>query len=69
MRDLTELKEERFITYDPSCQIRSYINDIFHEVGIWPEISFEAKHDSIVLGAVVACFRFGGEEQEKGGEA
>ncbi len=52
--DLTELKEERFITYDPSCQIRSYINDIFHEVGIWPEISFEAKHDSIVLGAVAA---------------
>lgn len=52
--DLTELKSERFITYEPNCQIRSYINDIFREVGIHPEISFEAAHDSIVLGAVSA---------------
>lgn len=52
--DLTELKNERFITYDSNCQIRSYINHIFQQVGIEPEISFEAAHDSILLGAVSA---------------
>lgn len=53
--DLTQLgEEETFITYDPECQIRTHIDNIFRSVGINPRISFEGAHDSIILGAVSA---------------
>lgn len=53
--DLTQLgPDETFITYDPECQIRTHINNIFASVGITPRISFEGAHDSIILGAVSA---------------
>ena len=52
--NLTTLKGETFITYHPQCQIRSYVDQVFQSVGITPKISFEAFHDSIILGAVAA---------------
>jgi len=52
--DLTTLNNETFITYHTSCQIRRYIDQIFDQVGLHPEISFEAMHDPIILGAVTA---------------
>ena len=52
--DLTTIKDETFITYYPQCQIRNHINSIFEQVGITPNISFEALHDPIILGAVTA---------------
>lgn len=52
--NLKSLEGETFITYHPQCQIRGYIDQVFHSVGLRPRISFEAFHDSIILGAVAA---------------
>lgn len=52
--DLRDLSGETFITYHPQCQIRDYMDQVFQSVGLQPRVSFEAFHDSIILGAVAA---------------
>lgn len=54
--DLTKIIDEKFITYNYQCQIRTYIDDIFEALHIQPNIVSEAFHDNIIFGSVAAGF-------------
>lgn len=54
--DLTKIFDEKFITYNYQCQIRTYIDDIFDALNIQPNIVSEAFHDNIIFGSVAAGF-------------
>lgn len=54
--DLAVLNEEKFIIYDKSCDIRSYINKALDVVGASPEISLEAIHDNMIYSSVAANY-------------
>lgn len=54
--DLTKIVDEKFITYNYQCQIRTYIDDIFDALNIQPNIVSEAFHDNIIFGSVAAGF-------------
>lgn len=54
--DLTKIVDEKFITYNYQCQIRTYIDDIFDALDIQPNIVSEAFHDNIIFGSVAAGF-------------
>ena len=54
--DLAELRDERLITYDNRSQVRQYIDNVFENIGIRPEIVLAASHDSIILSSVAADF-------------
>lgn len=54
--DLTKITDEKFITYNYQCQIRTYIDEIFESLKIQPNIVSEAFHDNIIFGSVAAGF-------------
>ncbi|SCZ79312.1 LysR family transcriptional regulator [Acidaminobacter hydrogenoformans] len=54
--DLTDITDEKFITYNYQCQIRTYIDAIFDSLNIQPNIVSEAFHDNIIFGSVAAGF-------------
>ena len=49
---LAEIKNEKIICYDHQCQIRYYLDEIFKEAGIAPNIILETTHDSVIIGSV-----------------
>lgn len=54
--DLAALGQERLITYDRQCDIRTYIDQVFHTVGLSPSIALEATHDTIIYSSVAANY-------------
>ena len=53
---LSQLRNENFITYESSCQIRSYIDQILADAGVTPNVIFETTNDNIILSSVAANF-------------
>lgn len=53
---LSQLRNEKIITYESSCQIRGYIDRIMHSAGFAPKVIFETTSDNIIVSSVSANF-------------
>ncbi len=54
--DLADLGQEKFITYDGTCDLRFFIEDLFKRVGITPNIVLESTHDTVIYSSVAANY-------------
>ncbi len=54
--DLYALRNEKIITYEPSCQIRDYIDKILLNAGVVPNVIFQTTDDNIIISSVAANF-------------
>lgn len=52
--DLRELDGENFISFDSNGQIHGYLEQIFTELGIQPNIVAETPNDQVIYGLVAA---------------
>ncbi len=53
---LSQLRNEKIITYESSCQIRGYIDRILRNAGFAPRVIFETTNDNIIVSSVSANF-------------
>lgn len=53
---LSQIDGEKLITYEYSCQIRSYIDLILSRSNSQPKVIFETTNDHIILSSVAANF-------------
>jgi len=54
--DFEELESQPFVTYTMQCGIRHYIDGMFRERGIAPQIVSEVLYDNLILGIVASNF-------------
>lgn len=53
---LSQLRNEKIITYESSCQIRGYIDTVLKNAGFAPRVIFETTSDNIIVSSVAANF-------------
>ncbi len=53
---LLQIRDEKLITYEYSCQIRRYIDKVLTDAGISPKVTFETTNDNIIISSVAANF-------------
>lgn len=53
---LKQLQGENIITYENTCQIRTYINQILEDSGVTPNIIFQTISDTVIVSSVAASF-------------
>lgn len=54
--DLAETLEEPYIFLSAQSGLRRAVDDLFHEIGQFPESSFETEEDSVAAGLAAAGF-------------
>lgn len=51
---LSQLRNEKIVSYESTTRIRAYISQIFSQVGFEPNVVFETVNDNVIYSAVAA---------------
>lgn len=54
--DLATLENENFISYDSTCDLRFFIDNLFKPIGIKPNVVLESTHDTVIYSSVAANY-------------
>ena len=53
---LRELDKEKFITYSGNCDLRNFMDNLFEQMHIAPNIVMESTHDTVIYSSVAANY-------------